>query len=179
MPLHTTHKTMRAATALLLLAIAAPALAAQSNAPSEAPVPVGTGAPVGFGPNGATLRCRDGFLPAPGAPDAACAERGGVAARYPLRRRPLRAEAAATNAAARSGATAQSQPARPDSGAKPAGFESYAQRRARADSINAAIARPPQGATLQCGDGTWIVNDTTTARCAARGGVRVSLPRQP
>ncbi len=168
--------SLRVAAALIVVTASAAQLDAQGAAPAESAVPVGSAAVRGFGPNGATLRCRDGFHPTPGATDAACAQRGGVAARYPLRQTPQRAANAVADPAS---AARETQPARPDSTAKPAGFESYAQRRARADSINAAISRPPQGATLPCGDGSWIVNDTTAARCAARGGVRVALPRQP
>ena len=164
--------------ATLLLAAAASPAAAQGTRAAETVAPVGTDAPRGFGPNGATLRCRDGFHPTPGAPDAACAERGGVAARYPLRRTPQRAAAGTANAAARATATSRAaESARPDSAPLPPGFETYAQRRARADSLNAARSRPPAGATLQCGDGHWIVRDTSSASCAARGGVRLRMPQ--
>jgi len=149
---------------------------------TETAVPVGP-ASVGMGPNGATLRCRDGFYPAPGAADSACQDHGGVLARFPLRRgtptRAAEAQAAALRAAdtqrAQRSATAT---ARADS-TRPAGFEPYAQRRARADSLNRAAATPPAGATLLCGDGSWVVRDTTQARCATRGGVRLILPTTP
>lgn len=170
-----------AALAAMLLA---PDAAAQGT---ETAVPVGP-APVGMGPNGATLRCRDGFFPPAGAPDAACQERGGVLARFPLRRTPSRAtEAQATaraeaearrNARAASGSNAAMAAARAD-GARPAGFEPIAVRRARADSLNRAAATPPAGATLLCTDGTWIVRDTTQARCGTHGGVRIILPQHP
>lgn len=156
---------------------------------TETAVPVGPAA-VGTGPNGATLRCRDGHYPAPGAPDAACTERGGVLVRFPLRRVPSRAAAAQAEAARASqdrrasrtatarSATESARGARPDS-ARPAGFEPYAVRRARADSLNRVASTPPEGATILCSDGTWIVRDTTQTRCASRGGVRVILPPRP
>ena len=154
---------------------------------TETAVPVGP-APVGMCPNGATLRCRDGFFPAPGAPDAACQEHGGVLARFPLRRTPSRAaEAQATarveaearqRARGSSANSAAMATARADS-ARPAGFEPIAVRRARADSINRAANTRPAGATLLCTDGTWIVRDTLQSRCRPHGGVQVVFPSNP
>lgn len=155
------------------------AVAAQTT---ETPVPFGP-AVVGVGPNGATLRCRDGFYPSPGAPDSACQDRGGVLVRFPLRRTPSRAAearaSAARDAQARSArSTTASAASRADSTVPP-GFEPYAVRRARADSINRAATTPPAGATLLCMNGTWIVRDTTQSRCASHGGVRVMMPPAP
>lgn len=170
--------------AALAAVMFAPDAAAQG---AETAVPVGP-APIGMGPNGATLRCRDGFLPPAGAPDAACQGHGGVLARFPLRRTPSRAsEAQATaraeaeargGARAASGSNAAMAAARADS-ARPAGFEPIAVRRARADSLNRAANTPPVGATLLCTDGTWIVRDTTQARCRSHGGVRLIIPPAP
>ena len=163
----------------VLTAIATPRTATAQA--TETAVPVGPAA-VGVGPNGATLRCRDGFYPPAGARDSACQDRGGVLVRFPLRRTPSRATeaqaAAARDAAARRSTRTATAPARADSSA-PAGFEPYAVRRARADSINRAANTPPVGATLLCTDGTWIVRDTTQSRCATHGGVRVILPPTP
>lgn len=167
-----------ACTAALALALfcAPSVLAAQSR--TETAVPVGGAEVRGMGPGGATLRCRDGFLPPAGAPDAACQERGGVMARYPLRRTPNRAAATrdslARMSALRAAEAAQEVP-RADT-ARPAWFEPYATRRQRADSLNRASQTRPAGATLLCNNGTWIVRDTASARCASHGGVRVSIP---
>lgn len=170
--------------AALAAVMFAPDAAAQGT---ETAVPVGP-APVGMGPNGATLRCRDGFLPPAGAPDAACQGHGGVLVRFPLRRTPSRATEAQATARAEaearerergsSSSSAAMAAARADS-TRPAGFEPYAVRRARADSLNRAAATPPAGATLLCTDGTWIVRDTTQARCASHGGLRLILPTSP
>lgn len=170
--------------AALAAVMFAPDAAAQG---AETAVPVGP-APIGMGPNGATLRCRDGFLPPAGAPDAACQGHGGVLARFPLRRTPSRATEAQATARAEaearerergsSSSNAAMAAARADS-TRPTGFEPYAVRRARADSLNRAAATPPAGATLLCTDGTWIVRDTTQARCASHGGLRLILPTSP
>lgn len=154
---------------------------------AETAVPVGP-APVGMGPNGATLRCRDGFFPAPGAPDAACQDHGGVLARFPLRRTPSRAaeaqaaartEGEARRAARGASSTSAAMAAARSDSARPAGFEPIAVRRARADSLNRAANTRPDGATLLCTDGTWIVRDTVQARCRPHGGVRVVFPPAP
>lgn len=179
--LHFTFSASRLAALLCTAASlnAAFVITAHAQTPGTA-VPVQpAGGAVGQGPNGATLRCQDGFLPAPNAPDSACAERGGVAARYPIKRTPSRAAAAA--AALRevdSRPRAPNTQVMPDT-TRPPGFESFAMRRARADSANRAVGTKPVGATLLCNDGTWVLRDTSSARCASRGGVRAVVPRDP
>ena len=37
----------------------------------------------------------------------------------------------------------------------------------------------PNGATLRCTDGTWIVRDTTSVRCASHGGVQLRIAPGP
>jgi hypothetical protein len=166
------------ATATLALVFAASVATAQQR--GEAAVPVGTGstrqapAPVltGSGPNGATLRCRDGSYPAPMATDDACASKGGVLARFPLRPTPQ-------PAAAPTRPTRSSLRAAPDSARRaPDDFVPWRERRAAA-AAEEARRRPPAGATLRCGDGSWVVGDTTSARCATKGGVtlRIAQPR--
>jgi hypothetical protein len=165
-----------AGAAALLLAIA-PAGAQQRP---ETAVPVGD-APAagpnrnttlrGTGPNGATLRCRDGSYPAPLAPESACDGKGGVLLRFPVRATPQ-----AVQAPARPTVQAQARVVAPDT-ARPAGFTPWRERRAAVAAENAA-QRPPEGATLRCGDGSWVLRDTTSARCAARGGVALRLPAE-
>lgn len=164
---------------LFLLAASAPELRAQDTAivvnptrpaPTAPAVPAAPGRPaevlVGTGPNGATLRCRDGSYPAALAPESACAEKGGVLVRFPLRRTPQNGP--------RVGRTTP-HPIPPDSAPAPA---------LRADPVpdrsNVIVpaALPPANATLQCGDGTFIVSDTSSVRCAQRGGVAVIFPRR-
>lgn len=122
----------------------------------------------GAGPNGATLRCRDGSYPAPKAPDSACDGKGGVLVRFPLIPVPARRTDAAPARSLRTlppGATLATPPAAPT-----------AESRA-AERVPAAV--PPANATLLCRDGTYIVSDTTAARCAAHGGVRGRFPVRP
>jgi hypothetical protein len=152
----------------------APAAGAARNAPPAAVM-------TGTGPNGATLRCRDGSHPAPFAADAACADKGGVLHRYTLRATPQQA-ARPTAPAARTQARVQARVQAPSAAqvdsARPAGFVPYDQRRALEAGESAT---PPAGATLRCNDGTWIVRDTVSARCANRGGVglRIAQPEGP
>jgi hypothetical protein len=113
------------------------------------------------------------------APDSACEGKGGVLVRFPTVR-PGPEEAARANArAAESEAAARRarRPARADSVAPPAGFVPFSQSRASRDTL----APPPEGATLLCGDGSYVVRDTTAVRCQSRGGVRLRLeaPRRP
>lgn len=168
------------AVTIALLLAARPADAQQREtavpAPSaasarQAPPPILTGS----GPNGATLRCRDGSYPPPMAPVSACDGKGGVLVRFPMKATPQQAAAPAppaTRAGARAAARPEARPTPPDS------FVPWRVRAAQVNAENAAL-RPPSGATLRCNDGTWIVRDTTQARCAARGGVQMILPQRP
>jgi hypothetical protein len=124
----------------------------------------------GTGPNGATMRCRDGSYPAPGAAATACDSKGGVLVRFPLRATPQTPAPAAT--AAR---RAPAKPARDTT--PPAGFTPWKNRAAVAASQNAVPA--PQGATLRCQDGTWIARDTSSVRCASHGGVQARIAQPP
>lgn len=116
------------------------------------------GSVTGSGPNGATIRCRDGSHPAPMAPDAACSAKGGVLLRYPLRRTAAPSSAPALIAAP---ATPTIPAPQPPARVRPAG-----------DGV-VPVRRPPADATLLCVDGTFITADTSAAACGARGGVKV------
>ncbi len=171
-----------------LISVEPTALAAQAplesptrSTPATAAKPV-SGTVVGYGPNGATLRCRDGSYPAPGAADTACDGKGGVAQRFPVRRhQPGAAAAAAAAREAAVTAPARQRPAVQEPVATPpADFESAAAYRER--MARAGASRPPEGATLLCNNGTYIVRDTVAARCAQHGGVQLrfaSPPRRP
>lgn len=119
----------------------------------------------GTGPSGATMRCRDGSYVTTTADDA-CAAKGGVLVRYPLRRvpepPPERARVAAPTVAPTPSEAAPAEPA-------PA---------SRANVVVPA-ERAPANATFLCHDGTYIVADTSRARCATRGGVRLTFPAKP
>lgn len=165
---------------LIVAALLLPSrLQAQSG---STPVPVGlpSGSVVGMGPNGATLRCKDGFFAPPGAADSVCQERGGVATRWPVKRTPSRAADARAIAIREADARPRATVAlpRPDS-TRPPGFEPFALRRQRADSANRAASIKPDGATMLCNDGSWVVRDTASVRCAARGGVKISFAIEP
>lgn len=148
---------------------------ADARATSNAAVltPAGTR---GAGPNGATLRCRDGSHPAPGAADTACADKGGVAVRYPLVPIPgappgeqrAAARRASSDAAQRKAAEAR---VRAEPPAPPA-----AERRA---ATVVPVEPRPADATLLCHDGTVIRADTTAVRCAAHGGVKGRFSARP
>lgn len=171
-------------TALLIIAAlvtttATIPLAAQQRAPASVPATAGASANAaaparpprpaetvtGTGPNGAKMRCKDGSYQPVSAPDSACEAKGGVLVRFPLRRVPERAprppliSAPAVTAAA------------PDSGAARAATE-------RGPKGAVAAPRPPDGATLMCGDGSFIVADSSPARCAGKGGVSVIYPER-
>jgi len=126
----------------------------------------------GSGPNGATIRCRDGSYPAPMAPDAACEGKGGVGVRYPLQATPQQVAPPAPPPAMRAVGRPEARPAPPDS------FVPWRERAARVEAENEKL-RLPEGATLRCGDGTWILRDTTSARCAGRGGVQLRFAGRP
>lgn len=161
---------------LLLLAATAPELHAQDTAIVVNPnrpaptAPAVPGRPVevltGSGPNGATLRCRDGSYPAALAPESACAEKGGVLVRFPLRRTPQNGPQLRRTTP---------HPIPPDSTPAPALKSEPVPDRS---NVVVPAALPPANATLQCGDGTFIVSDTSSVRCAQRGGVAAIFPRR-
>ncbi len=156
--------SVRARALVALAAIAATPLLAQAQPPSTVDStrskPVNL---VGLGPNGATLRCRDGSYPAPFAADVACDGKGGVMYRFRVRGTPPPPPSRATFVAPPAAAVNAPAAERPPS---------------RANVVIPA-ERPPEGATLLCKDGSFIVADTTSARCADRGGVKVRfLPRR-
>lgn len=168
---------MRLLSLTLLLGLGAAPLAAQSSQPpaAETPQPVAASTPVrGFGPDGATLRCRDGSYPAPGAADSACDGKGGVLVRFPRRLDPpQRAADAASRAPSAPPLRLRQVP--PRDTLPPEGFVPYEELRRRAQRRNDAARRIPEGATLLCKDGTFIVRDTTAARCQFHGGVNLRL----
>jgi hypothetical protein len=151
-----------------LVLVATPMTAQQSPTTPDRPVAAPSiGAPRGTGPNGATLRCRDGSYPAAGAPESACDGKGGVLARFPVSRPAQNRPAEA--ARARPTATPA---ARPDSAALSRLPANNADQRAAA-GVTSASARRPEGATLLCNDGTYVVRDTASVRCAQKGGVKL------
>lgn len=117
----------------------------------------------GAGPNGATLKCRDGSHPAANAPASACDGKGGVLLRYPMLRIPARPTTPATVKAP--------EPPRPTAPSRPT-----AVRAAPAATI--PTGAPPADATQICRDGTMVRVDTTATACAARGGVALKLRRR-
>lgn len=161
-----------AATFVLIGALtvhASPASAQQ--APRSAP----DSAVVGHGPNGATLRCRDGSYPSAGAPDSACDTKGGVLARFPVVRRP----AATPAAQVRKAPPARDPRLTTRDTTPPEGFVTHEEMRRQVQAANARGGRPPEGATLLCANGTYVVADTAAARCAQAGGVRLRFePRR-
>ena len=136
------------------------ALAAPRSADSSSRAPA---ALRGAGPNGATLKCRDGSHPTANAPASACDGKGGVLLRYPMLRIPARPSAPATVKAPE--APRPTAPTRPTT--------------LRADPpTTVPTGEPPADATQICRDGTMIRVDTTAAACAARGGVALRLRRR-
>jgi hypothetical protein len=111
----------------------------------------------GTGPNGATLRCRDGSYPAPMAPDSACEGKGGVLLRFRLRGTPPPLPARAVPVAPAPAQVSAPPDVRPPSRA----------------SVFVPPPPAPAGATLMCKDGTYIVADTSSVRCASNGGVKL------
>jgi hypothetical protein len=109
----------------------------------------------GLGPNGATLRCRDGSYPVPFAPESACDGKGGVMVKFRVIGTPAPVPEPVLPAAP--AAVREPAPTRPPS---------------RANEFIPAPTRP-QGATLLCRDGTYIVADTSAGRCASHRGVKV------
>lgn len=124
----------------------------------------------GSGPNGATMRCKDGSYPPNGAPDSACNGRGGILVRFPLRRYPQPSTAPRLVAAPR-------PPSAPADTATANALLREPPMVNRAREFLPA-ERPPAEATLLCNDGTFVVRDTTSTRCATRGGVMLRFPPQ-
>lgn len=157
-----------------VLALTSP-LAAQQP---ETAVPA-AGAPTvrGTGPNGATMRCRDGFYPAPGAADAACAERGGVLVRFPTINNAERRQQSVEQGGAVAERRGEPAPELRDTTKPPPGVVPFAEQQAKARE-EAARPAVPANARLLCMDGTFIVADTSATRCTQHGGVRVRLGDQ-
>lgn len=169
-----THRFRRlrsALTAALLLVVPA-LLPAQASGTSSA-TPVAAPPPMtGAGPNGATLRCRDGSYPPTGAAETACDARGGVLVRFPMRRvptpRPVTERVVPTSPAA----------AAVRDTAAPAGFVPWSLRQAQGREAQ-RNAGPPPNATLLCNDGSYIAADTAAVRCADRGGLKLRIAQRP
>ncbi len=168
----------RALSALAICALPLSAQATETAVPVGAPAPASPTAVRGNGPNGATLRCRDGSYPAPGAPDAACADKGGVLVRFPTRNVPTppARQVPPQVRAAQGGAQPAASAVRADSA--PAGFSPWRDRESKA-AEEARAQRAPEGATLRCVDGTWIVRDTASTRCSAHGGLQLRVNPRP
>ncbi len=147
---------------LAALLLAAP-LGAQRAGASPAPDTTARSIPTnlaGMGPGGATLRCRDGSYPVAFAPETACDGKGGVLIRFRVRGTP-------PPPAAPVAAPLQSPvPVDIAAPADPPLPPSRANVRIEAEPM-------PRGTTLICGDGTYVVADTSALRCASRGGVKV------
>jgi hypothetical protein len=123
---------------------------------------------VGTGPNGAKMRCKDGSYPAVNAPDTACDTKGGILVRFPLRRTPANGPALRA---------AGPVPPPKDSVTAPALMLEPVPDRSR---VIVPAERPPANATMQCSDGTYVVRDTSSVRCAGKGGVAIRfLTRNP
>lgn len=169
-PAHRMPSLVRTAIRLTVVAVVLGGAArADAQAAARATVDSSYRAPasvVGLGPNGATLRCRDGSYPAPLAPDSACDDKGGILARFPLRRIP--APIGDSMAAATTGIAPAPVPTAPALILAP-------EPESRAHLFVPAEP-PPADATLLCRDGTFIRADTSAARCATRGGVSIRFP---
>lgn len=124
----------------------------------------------GTGPNGAAVRCRDGSFHQADAAETACGTRGGVLVRFPLKRTPIASGERMPRVPA---------PPSPHDTATAAGTAPSVLAEPMVSRANVFVPaeRPPQGATLQCGDGSFVVADTSRARCATRGGVRFVIPQ--
>lgn len=149
--------------AVLALTIAEPV---QAQTPEVAVPAPGLGNS-GAGPNGATLRCRDGSYPAPDAPDSACDGKGGVLVRFPKLYRPGTVPAAATPEPKRPAPLTVVRDTTP-----PEAYLAWRERQAALQKAEAQ-SRMPAGATLRCTDGTWVVRDTSSVRCVGHGGVKI------
>lgn len=167
MPLSTATRLALTGLSSLVLATAASAQEAAIAAPSG----TGTRAPAalrGAGPNGATLKCRDGSHPAANAPTSACDGRGGVLLRYPMLRTP-----ASANTSANASAVVRA-PAPPRPVAAP-----HQPTVRGAPTPTVPLGPPPEDATMACRDGTMIRRDTTTAACASHGGIALRFRPRP
>lgn len=142
--------------------------AARAAAPALPPIVERT---EGSGPNGATMRCKDGSYPPNGAPDSACDAKGGILVRFPLRRFPEASKAPRVIAA----------PTPPRAAGDTATSAALVREPAMVNRAKEFLPaeRTPANATLQCTDGTFIVSDTNSTRCATRGGVLVRFPPNP
>jgi len=125
----------------------------------------------GAGPNGATMRCKDGSHPAATAPATACDARGGVLARYPLLAMPASPPRGAETVIPVP-AAARPRDGQLSRGTAPTGTTARAAAPSGAEGPRRAV-RPAADATLLCGDGTFVRADTASARCAAHGGVKL------
>jgi hypothetical protein len=150
-----------------LLAVASASLTPASLAAQTRPAPTMTGT----GPNGATMRCRDGSHPPANSPASACDSKGGLAYRYPMRAQPNPVGSTAASPAA---APSASRPAAQTETPAP---KSWSERVAETRAANLA-SLPPRDATLLCSDGTFVVRDTSAARCAAHGGLKARIAPQ-
>lgn len=119
---------------------------------------------VGTGPNGATMRCKDGSYPAVNAPATACDSKGGVLVRFPLRRTPENGPA-----------LRRAGPVAPPADTVSTTALKLEPMPERSREIVPAVM-PPANATLQCGDGTFVVRDTSSVRCTGKGGVALIFP---
>ncbi len=175
-------RLMRVALVMAMAMVAAPAVvAAQAATPAQATTPAPPAAMAaspasptvpgetltGSGPNGATMRCRDGSYPAPLAPDSACEGKGGILVRFPVLRRPAPRPAVKVTPA----------PALPGDEAASTAPSVETPTASRANIVIPA-PRVPDGATMQCRDGSFVVADTSATRCSARGGVHVRFPQR-
>lgn len=167
------QRALLATAALLVGATSIEAQQATSAPRTKAP----DAAMVGHGPNGATLRCRDGSYPSPGAADSACDGKGGVLVRFPLVRRPADVSAARTQNAP----PAQDPRLTARDTIRPDGVITHEAMRREVEAANALGGRPPAGATLLCVNGSFVIADTSSVRCAQAGGVRLRFeaPRRP
>lgn len=167
-PLRSMGATRMIGAAALLCAVTMPSLRAQTPVATQAAVRADSSLvkPTdlkGMGPNGATLRCRDGSYPAPFAPESACDAKGGVLVKFRVRGTPAPLPAPPATPAAPQSVTVPLME-RPPS---------------KANMVIAPAVRP-EGATLLCRDGSYVVADTSATRCAQKGGVKVRfLPGRP
>lgn len=173
----TVHVTLRSLMVASALCVGATALQAQQATQPAPRTKAPDASMVGHGPNGATLRCRDGSYPAPGAADSACEGKGGVLVRFPLVRRP----AAASATRERNAPPVQDPRLTARDTILPDGVMTHEAMRRQVETANALGGRPPAGATLLCANGTYVIADTSSTRCAQAGGVRLRFeaPRRP
>jgi hypothetical protein len=106
-----------------------------------------------------------------GALDSACDGKGGILVRFPLRRFPEASKTPRVIAA----------PTPPRAAADTATSAALLREPAMVNRAKEFLpaARTPDNATMQCTDGTFIVADTSSTRCATRGGVLVRFAPNP